>query len=52
VNKQKKSLRTTIPMTLVNQWDLTENDYLEWTFKAVEGKMVVEIDKAVLMKKK
>ena len=30
-DKQKKeSLRTTIPMSIVKQWNLTEDDYLGW----------------------
>jgi hypothetical protein len=29
-NKNKESLRTTVPMSIVRQLDLTENDYLGW----------------------
>jgi hypothetical protein len=46
VNKRKKSLRTTIPMTLVKQWKLSEDDYLEWTWEVVNGKMVMRVNKA------
>lgn len=50
VNKKKKSLRTTIPMTLVNQWKLTEDDYIDWTWQVVNGKMVMMVEKAVIKK--
>ena len=50
VNKKKKSLRTTIPMTLVNQWKLTEDDYLEWTWDVVNGEMVMRVKKGVVKK--
>src|SRR5919112_4680808 len=45
VNKKKKSLRTTIAMTLVDQWKLTEDDYLEWTWDVVNGEMVMRVKK-------
>ena len=37
-NRQKESLRTTIPMSIVKQWNLTEGDYLGWR---------VEYDKSI-----
>lgn len=43
-------LRTTIPMTLVNQWKLTEDDYIDWTWQVVNGKMVMMVEKAVIKK--
>jgi hypothetical protein len=50
VNKKKKSLRTTIPMALVNQWKLTEDDYLEWTWDVVNGEMVMRVKKGAVKK--
>jgi hypothetical protein len=33
-------------MTLVNQWKLSEGDYLEWTWEVVNGEMVMQMNKA------
>lgn len=47
LNKQtpkSKSLRTTIPFSIIQQFGLTEYDELEWSLKAIaEGKLVIEV---------
>jgi antitoxin component of MazEF toxin-antitoxin module len=38
------SLRTTVPATIVKQFNLTDNDELEWTLIAEsEGKMGIKV---------
>ena len=51
VNKTKRSLRTTIPITVIKQWDLTEDDYLEWTWQVINGEMVMIVKKANFKKR-
>lgn len=43
--KGKDSLRTTIPMSIVKQWNLTSNDYLDWSWDISQNKMVVVVRK-------
>lgn len=43
--KGKDSLRTTIPMSIVKQWNLTSNDSLDWSWDISQNKMVVVIRK-------
>ena len=39
-----KSLRTTVPNSIVNQFNLTDNDKIEWVLIAEsEGKMGIRI---------
>ena len=38
-----KSLRTTIPKSIVNQFGLTYNDKLEWIIKAEGGELIILI---------
>ena len=46
-NRNKESLRTTIPMSIVKQWNLTEDDYLGWQleYDKSRGKMVAVVIK-------
>ncbi|MGC9308975.1 MAG: AbrB/MazE/SpoVT family DNA-binding domain-containing protein [Thermoplasmatota archaeon] len=41
---QGNSLRTTIPMGIVNQFDLTEGDKLEWNMTVKHGKLIIEVE--------
>ena len=43
--KEFASLKTTVPMSFVRQWALTEKDKLYWEWNVVDGEMV-----AVVMK--
>ena len=38
---KSKSLRTTVPMSIVNQFGLTEDDKLDWILKAEGGELVI-----------
>jgi hypothetical protein len=35
------SLRTTIPMSIVRQWQLKEGDKLDWSWEARDGEMIL-----------
>jgi hypothetical protein len=39
------SLRTTIPMNIVRQWDLKPKSQLDWSWEVVNSEMVVIIRK-------
>ena len=39
------SLRTTIPMSVVKQWKLSEGDKLEWEWEARNGEMILKVTK-------
>lgn len=39
-----KSLRTTVPMSIVKQFELNEGDELEWVMRVRNNKLVIEID--------
>ena len=43
----KESLRTTVPMSVVRQFDLKAGDELDWAFVAKDGKMVIMIQPLV-----
>jgi hypothetical protein len=46
VNKKGfASLKTTIPMSMIKQWDLKPHDKLSWTWKVIDGEMVVVVTK-------
>jgi hypothetical protein len=46
VNKKGfASLKTTIPMSMIRQWDLKAHDKLSWKWKAIDGEMVVVVTK-------
>jgi hypothetical protein len=38
-----KSLRTTIPRSIVTQFGLTYNDKLEWLIKAQNSQLIIEV---------
>jgi len=37
------SLRTTVPMSIVKQFGLTDEDKLDWTLKAEGGELIIQI---------
>jgi hypothetical protein len=39
------SLRTTIPMNIVRQWQLKEGSQLDWSWEIINGEMVVAVRK-------
>jgi hypothetical protein len=39
------SLRTTIPMSMVKQWQLKPKDKLHWRWEVIQGKMVAIVEK-------
>ena len=39
------SLRTTIPMSIVRQWQLKEGDKLDWSWEARDGEMILVVRK-------
>jgi antitoxin component of MazEF toxin-antitoxin module len=38
-----ESLRTTVPMSIIKQFGLTEDDKLEWVLKAEGGELIIQI---------
>ena len=38
-----ESLRTTVPMSIVKQFGLTEDDKLDWILKAEGGELIIQI---------
>jgi hypothetical protein len=40
------SLRTTIPMNIVRQWELKAGSKLDWSWEVVNGEMVVIVRRA------
>ncbi|RLG96202.1 AbrB family transcriptional regulator [Candidatus Bathyarchaeota archaeon] len=38
---KSKSLRTTIPMGIVKQFDLSEGDKLNWEIRAEDGELII-----------
>jgi hypothetical protein len=46
VNKKGfASLKTTVPMSMINQWDLKPLDKLFWKWKVLDGEMVMAVTK-------
>ena len=39
----KESLRTTIPMSIVRQWNLNAGDELDWSWEVIKGEMIVRV---------
>ena len=37
------SLRTTIPMNMIRQWDLKPGSKLDWSWEVVNGEMVIVV---------
>ncbi len=40
---KSQSLRTTVPMSIVKQFGLTEEDKLDWIIKAEGGELLIHI---------
>jgi hypothetical protein len=40
-----ESLRTTIPMSIVRQWNLKNGDKLDWEWNVIEGQMSLVVTK-------
>lgn len=38
-----ESLRTTVPMSIVKQFGLTEDDKLDWQIKVESGELTIQI---------
>jgi hypothetical protein len=38
-------LKTTVPMSFVRQWKLTDKDKLYWEWKVVDGEMIAVVAK-------
>jgi endonuclease/exonuclease/phosphatase (EEP) superfamily protein YafD len=43
--KEFASLKTTVPMSFVRQWVLTDKDKLYWEWKVVDGEMIAVVAK-------
>jgi hypothetical protein len=43
--KEFASLKTTVPMSFVRQWALTERDKLYWEWKVIDGEMIAVVAK-------
>jgi len=42
-NSKNESLRTTVPRSIIKQFELSENDQLEWFLKADGGELVIHV---------
>lgn len=42
-SSKRSSLRTTVPMSLVRQWNLQVGDKLDWTIKVCDGELVAAV---------
>lgn len=40
---RKASLRTTVPMSVVKQFNLTSGDMLDWAFEVESGEMAIRV---------
>ena len=40
---KNESLRTTVPRSIIKQFELTENDQLEWFLKAEGGQLIIHV---------
>jgi len=43
--KDSASLRTTVPMSMVKQWQLKPKDKLYWRWEVIQGNMVAVVEK-------
>ena len=51
-NKNKASLKTTVPMFIVKQWNLKAGEEVEWALEVCkDGELVATVRKAVSHKK-
>jgi hypothetical protein len=44
-SSKRSSLRTTVPMSLVKQWNLKIGDKLDWVIKICDGELVAVVKK-------
>jgi hypothetical protein len=44
--KKFASLKTTIPISMVRQWNLKSGDKLDWSWESVNNKMVMVVRKS------
>ena len=44
-SSKRSSLRTTVPMSLVKQWNLSIGDKLDWVIKICDGELVAVVKK-------
>jgi hypothetical protein len=52
-NKQKASLKTTVPMFIVKQWNLKAGEEVEWALEVCkDGELVATVRKALIRKSK
>lgn len=40
---KNESLRTTVPRSIIKQFNLTENDQLEWNLLAEGGELIIHV---------
>jgi hypothetical protein len=45
-NQKFASLRLTVPISIVKQWGLKEGDRLDWSWKVLDGRMALVVDKS------
>jgi len=45
-SSKRASLRTTVPMSLVKQWELEAGDKLDWTIKICDSELVAVVKKS------
>ena len=51
-SSKRASLRTTVPMSLVKQWELEVGDKLDWVIKICDGELVAVVKKSKEVSKK
>jgi hypothetical protein len=51
-SKEKPSLRTTVPISIVRQWKLKQGDYIDWSWEIVKNEMVVVVKRDTGKQKK
>lgn len=42
-NKNSESLRTTVPVSIINQFDLKEGDQLQWILEPYKNELFIKI---------
>ena len=45
--KNASSLKTTIPISMVRQWNLKSGDKLDWSWQSINNEMVMMVRKAI-----
>jgi len=49
-SKGSETLRTTVPVNIVRQFNLKAKDNLDWSLKVEDGKMVIAIKPVITVK--